>query len=174
MNALDVVVIGAAAVLSIRGLFRGFIREAFAVIAWIGGLALAFLYAGELAPTVAEMIGVDRPFDRAIAGVAIFLGIYVALQLVGWILHRIAHAIFLGPVDRLAGLLLGATKGLVLCGLAMWLAVLRLGPSVRQRIEAAPLAATVLRSAEDVVAELAPPTEAHPRETKAEKGEKAP
>jgi membrane protein required for colicin V production len=157
MSSLDAIIVVIAFATGIRGLFRGFIREAFAVIAWVGGLVLALLYSAELAPVVADRVGVGPPVDRAIAGLGIFLVAYVGLQLVGWILHRIAHAIFLGPLDRVAGLLLGALKGLVFCGLALWLASARFGQSVNQRVEASPLAATLLEAAREVVDELAPP-----------------
>ena len=166
MSGLDVIICAVVGVLGVRGLFRGFVREAFAVLAWAGGLAISFLYAAELAPYVARELDVGPPFDRAIAGVAIFLGAYVVIQLVGWILHRLVHAIFLGPVDRVAGLLLGAAKGAVLCGLFLWIAALRFGPEVRERVADSPIAAAVLQTTEGVIAELSPPPEEKPKETK--------
>ncbi len=162
MSSLDIVVLAIVGVLGVRGLFRGFIREAFAVVAWVGGIALSFLFAAELAPVVADTIGVGPPFDRAIAGTGIFLAVYVVVEIVARILRRIAHAIFLGPVDRMAGLVLGAAKGAVLCGLALWLAVQRFGPETRARIEASPVAATVLRATEEALAEISPPAAEKP------------
>ena len=168
MSTLDIVVLAIAGVLGVRGLFRGFIREAFAVVAWVGGIALAFLFAAELAPVVADAIGVGPPFDRAIAGTGIFLAVYVVVEIVARILRRIAHAIFLGPVDRVAGLALGATKGAVLCGLGFWLAVQRFGPETRTRIESSPVAATMLRTTEEAVAEVSPPASEKPAPKKQE------
>ncbi|MGH7803759.1 MAG: CvpA family protein, partial [Candidatus Binatia bacterium] len=170
VSGLDIVVLAIVAVLGLRGLFRGFIREAFAVVAWVGGILLSFLFAKELAPVVADAIGVSAPFDRAIAGVAIFLGVYVVVEIVARILRRIAHAIFLGPVDRVAGLLLGAAKAALLCGLAFWLAVQRFGPETRARIEASPVAAAVLQTTEQALAEISPPPEpkTEPKKPKAD------
>jgi uncharacterized membrane protein required for colicin V production len=52
--------------------------------------------------------------------VLIFFVVYFAFNLVGWLLHRSASLMFLGGINRIGGILVGAGKGAVFAGLALF------------------------------------------------------
>lgn len=150
MSPIDVVVLAVLALTAVRGFFRGFLREAFAVIAWAGGLVVAVSSTGAVAPSVEQALGVEPPLAKVLTGIGLFVGIYVVSQLTGWLLHRAARAAFLGPVDRVAGLTLGFAKGALLCGIVLLgVASQRFVPSWRPLVESAPVAGVVLEIARE-------------------------
>jgi len=150
VTPVDVVVVAVLALAALRGFFRGFLREAFSVIAWAGGLVVAVTTTGILSPSFEQALGVESAVAGLLAGIALFVGFYVAAQATGWLLHRAARAAFLGPVDRVAGLTLGTGKGALLCGIVLLgLASQRFVPSVAASVEAAPVAGIVLEVARE-------------------------
>ncbi|HEX2386374.1 MAG TPA: CvpA family protein, partial [Candidatus Binatia bacterium] len=52
--------------------------------------------------------------------VLIFFVVYFGFNLIGWVLHRSASLMFLGGINRVGGILVGAGKGAVLAGLALF------------------------------------------------------
>lgn len=163
MTLLDGAIVAIVAIAALRGFFRGFVREAFAVLAWIAGAVVAFAGVDRLREPVGSLLGVGAPVDAIVTGTVLFLAAYVAVRLTGWILHRIVRAVLLGPVDRVAGVALGGAKGAALCALVLWIAAAqRLAPSVVAPIEAAPLAGVLLevaRETRDAIATAMPPAD---------------
>lgn len=150
MSPIDVAVVAVIALTALRGFFRGFLREAFSVIAWAGGLVVAVTSTGTLSPSLQRSLGAEPAVASLLSGIALFVGFYVAAQLTGWVLHRAARAAFLGPVDRVAGLTLGSGKGALLCGIVLLgLASQRFVPSFAASVEAAPIAGVVLEVARE-------------------------
>ena len=113
MNGADYLIIGVLAFSMLLGLFRGFVREAIGVIAWLGGLWLAWRYA----PLVEPLLGgtIDSPPASTWAARAI---IVVAILILGWIVagvlsYLLQHSALSVMVDRLLGLLFGLVRGAV-------------------------------------------------------------
>jgi membrane protein required for colicin V production len=109
VSRIDVVLAVVLALFALRGFWRGFSREIFALIGLVGGLAVAGASYADAAmmlpPQVPEIV---RP---AAAFLAIFLGVALAAKLAGMALHRLLGLTLLSPLDRVAGILLGAVKG---------------------------------------------------------------
>lgn len=117
MNRIDLVLAIVLALFALRGLQRGFSREFFAVVGLVGGAALAAgtnVEAAQMLPPSVPDIG--RP---VVAFVAVFAAVALAAKLAGVLVHRALGAIALSPVDRVAGALFGAAKGVVLVGLGL-------------------------------------------------------
>jgi membrane protein required for colicin V production len=122
MNGADYLIIGVLAFSSLLGLFRGFLREAIGVIAWLGGLWLAWRYA----PLVEPLLGgaLDNPPVSTWAARAI---IVVAVLIIGWLVasvlgYLLRHSSLSIMVDRFLGLIFGFIRGAVVIAAVVMLA----------------------------------------------------
>jgi membrane protein required for colicin V production len=122
MNGADYLIIGVLAFSMLLGLFRGFVREAIGVIAWLGGLWLAWRYA----PLVEPLLGgaLDDPPASTWAARAVIL---VAVLILGWIVasilgYLLQHSALSVSVDRLLGLAFGTLRGAVVIAAIVMLA----------------------------------------------------
>jgi membrane protein required for colicin V production len=113
MNGADLLILGVLLLSMLLGLIRGFVREAIGVIAWLGGLWLAWRYAHVVEPLLAGRVG-DPPVSTWAARTLIVLGVLV----IGWILagilgYMLRHSGLSIMVDRLLGLVTGFVRGAV-------------------------------------------------------------
>ena len=113
MNGADYLILGVLFLTMLLGFIRGFVREAIGVIAWLGGLWLAWRYAPLVEPLLAGRVG-DPPVSTWAARTLIVLGVLV----VGWILagilgYMLRHSGLSIMVDRLLGLVTGFVRGAV-------------------------------------------------------------
>jgi len=113
MNGADYLIIVVLAFSALLGMIRGFVREAIAVIAWLGGMWLAWRYA----PLVEPLLGgtIDHPPASTWAARAIIL---IAVLIVGWIVagiltYLLQHSALSVMVDRMLGLAFGLIRGAV-------------------------------------------------------------
>ncbi|ACT59633.1 CvpA family protein [Hirschia baltica] len=116
ITAFDVIVVAIIVVSAIMSLSRGLVREASSILSFIaGGIAALFLvkFFGE--PARALVPG-DWPKVTAdiILGVIGFVGVYIAA---GWFGSQLAKLIHtspqIGSLDRIAGAIFGAARGML-------------------------------------------------------------
>ena len=102
--------------LAVKGVIRGFFREAFGLGALVAGVA-ASVWLGErlAAEVVSRWIGIPLG-ARVAAHAVLFLGPYLGFQAVGFLLHKLGRAVLLGGADRLVGGLFGTLTGVVAAG----------------------------------------------------------
>jgi membrane protein required for colicin V production len=121
MNPLDWLLALLLTYSILRAVFRGFVREAFA----LGGLIVGFLTAcwgyQSLASHLRNLI-TSPPLAQFLAFVLIALGVMAVATLLGHLVRRTASAVGLGFFDRLLGALFGLVRGAILAG-AMLLAI---------------------------------------------------
>lgn len=119
MNRIDVVLAVLLGLFALRGLFRGFARELFALLGLIGGVALAVGMYAEVAEMLPPAVPRDlRPF---VAFVVLFGAVVLAARLLGALVHYLLGIVWLSPADRVAGALFGAAKGAALVGCVVML-----------------------------------------------------
>jgi membrane protein required for colicin V production len=113
MNAADYLIVGVLAASMLLGMVRGFVREAIGLLAWLGGLWLAWRYAPQLEPYLGGMVG-DRSVSTWAARVLILLSILVFSWLIAAALgYFLRHSALSVLVDRLLGLVFGTVRGAV-------------------------------------------------------------
>jgi membrane protein required for colicin V production len=141
-----VLILGAFAA---KGAWRGFFREACGLGALISGLAASFALGQNLGRILANQWDLAPPVAGTVAHALLFLGPYVTLQAVGFGLHRLGRALFLGTLDRVAGLALGVAAGTVLAGggLALLAQTARGAAWLEGSVLAAPITAAFLGAA---------------------------
>jgi len=113
MNGADYLILGVLFLSMLLGFIRGFVREAIGVIAWLGGLWLAWRYAPMVEPLLAGRVG-DPPVSTWAARSLIVL----AVVIVGWIVagllsYMLRHSGLSIMLDRLLGLTTGFVRGAV-------------------------------------------------------------
>lgn len=127
LRTLDVVAAAVLALAALRGLWIGAVREAFS----LAGLATAVLVVRAWREPAARWLDAHGPFEMTelaagiLAALVLGLASLVAVAVVGRVVRRGVRGAGLGLLDRLAGLLLGATEGaVVVAALVVGLAAL--------------------------------------------------
>jgi uncharacterized membrane protein required for colicin V production len=111
---------------AILGAVRGFIRQAFGLFGFVGGILLARL----VAPAFGEAFGKDLHLAPAIATAALAFILFIAAEVVAHLLGRVVHQQLGGGVagglNRVGGSWIGGGKGvLVVWALASLVALVR-------------------------------------------------
>jgi membrane protein required for colicin V production len=119
MTTLDLVLVVVLAAFAVRGFFRGFVRETAGLAALLAALAGTALYAGPLSKEILSRGWAQAELALVAAGAITFVAIYLAVTLVGWLVDRMARALFLGPVVRATGVVFAIVKGAALLGFAL-------------------------------------------------------
>ena len=118
MNWLDLALMVSMATGALMGMWVGFIRGAFA----IAGLLLGIVLVSNFRETAVGLLTDYVPNETLTAalGYAVTIGIAVAAMVIGAaIVRTIAYRLFLGWVDRLAGLAVGLTGAAVISATAV-------------------------------------------------------
>lgn len=118
LNMLDAVFLLVAGLFVLRGLFRGFVEEATGLVGVIGGFILANRHHGDAAPHVAKVVD-DPGWANVLAYAGVFLGVLVAVAVLARILRKLLVITFAGWLDHLAGGIMGAAKGLLICSILL-------------------------------------------------------
>jgi membrane protein required for colicin V production len=121
VNQVDALLLVLLTPFALLGYWRGFCREILGLAGLLGGAVAAAAGGAEVARFLVGR-GVPLALAHPAAFAVIFLGIATAANLAGIALDRFVRAIFLGGVNRLAGVAFGAVKGAALIGLALVLA----------------------------------------------------
>ncbi len=115
MSWVDLIIVVLVALSALRGFAEGAIRQ----ILGLAGLAGGFLIGTAIAPSLSTHI--THAHWRPILALGIILAMSVigsALGgLLGSVVAKFAHAFMLGPIDRVAGVVVGGVVALVLCWL---------------------------------------------------------
>ncbi len=120
MNAVDIVLVVVLALCALRGYWRGFFRELFGLL----GLAVGGLAAVRLTPQGVELLAqyltLPAPIMTGVAFAAIFVICHTGLSIVGLLFDRLAKAIFLSGINRVAGAVFATGKGAVVIALVLF------------------------------------------------------
>jgi len=116
LTAWDWVVALIVASSVVFGVWRGLVRTAAGLLAWVGAFILAPLGATLLAPVLGSVPG------WVLLAIA-FLLAFIAIQLTGAVLARLVQGVGLGGVDRLLGAGLGCVRALAIVALIATAAV---------------------------------------------------
>jgi len=99
--------------LAVWGAFRGLLRQIFGVIGFVGGIALARLFAASFGDAFGKDLGLPPEVATAAMAIAIFLAAEIAAKLLGGFLHKRMTGGFTGAVERGGGFAVGAAKGIL-------------------------------------------------------------
>lgn len=119
MNALDIVILVPLAWGLFIGYRKGFVKQISGLIFLLAGIWLAVKYAGDLSPWF--------KFAGEVGGVVAFVSILICAVILGFLislfLTKLLEKLTLGPLNKMAGALLGLIKYGVLLSLVFKLMV---------------------------------------------------
>lgn len=113
MNPFDIAIIAIISFCTIRGIFRGIIKEASSIIGVIAGLWAAITYYPALSANLhrfADFFSNDD-YINIVSFLIIFGSIFAAVSALGILLKYLLKIVFLGWVDKLCGACFGFVKG---------------------------------------------------------------
>ena len=122
MNLLDIVIIALCLGFAVYGIVQGVVRQLFS---WTG-LLLGHVVGVKYYETAQERFQFDFPHGEIVAYLLIFLGIYLAIRLVGLLIERWVRGSELSGTDRAAGMLAGFVKGALFSVLIVFVLVILL------------------------------------------------
>ena len=113
MTTLDYVVIGIVTVSLLLGLWRGVVGELVALAAWGIGIFAGIEHGGAAGQAI--FAGITDPTMRLLAGCAtVFVGVLLAMSLIGMVVRSMVKALGLTLSDRLLGALFGFVRGMLM------------------------------------------------------------
>lgn len=134
-NGLDVAIVLIVLFMTWRGAFRGFFKEIFGLLGWVGGGLGGAIFYTDVAPAIAERWTLPIAIAEALGGLGIFLVTLLVCRFIGWALSRLTERYIREGLDMTAGVLLGFAKGIALCGVILLVFATRRGaPLISERI----------------------------------------
>lgn len=109
----DLVLLGLVALSVVVGLWRGFIKEVFALAVWVFAFLAAFHFSGMVADRLETWVAVPSA-QQGLAFAGIFLLVLIVGGLITWLISRLVEATGLSGTDRVFGAVFGAARALIL------------------------------------------------------------
>lgn len=111
INIFDLVVIALITVLGLKGLFRGFTKEFFALVGIVGGVFIASRLSKDVGAMVNNLIPMDNENTILLSGFVVTLVIvWIIAYVAGTALAKVFKMSGLGIFDRILGFAFGAGK----------------------------------------------------------------
>ena len=109
MNSLDLVLLALTALSVGLGLWRGVIRESFAVLAWLAGFPIASHFAPDVRRFL-DLTDTSPALSYMLAWILVFMAVWLVCQGVAMLLSGALSLVGLGIVNRLLGAAFGLTR----------------------------------------------------------------
>jgi membrane protein required for colicin V production len=155
MNGLDYAIIAVIGLGTIYGLARGALRMLTSLLSLIGGLYAASLYHSEAASLANQQLGVGSATGRIIGYIAVFVLVFLAIEVLGNMIIRLIQLVRMGWIDRLIGGVTGAAVATVALGFTI-MAMMVLLPARAEILKDSRLAPDLL-AWNDALLERIPP-----------------
>ena len=124
MTGFDIAVIVVVLLSALLGLWRGVIREVFALAAWIAAIVCMFLFGSRVAQMLPMLqLSAETAWLRSLAGYAlVFVGVFLLLSVIGFAFSKLVKAVGLSFVDRALGMVFGVLRGVLIVVLVVKIA----------------------------------------------------
>lgn len=130
MTALDIIILVFVAVGLATGLYKGFISQLGSIAAIVLGIIACRLWGDVAVGVVSGWLDPSPEYSSwtvygvtIIGYVLLFVVVYLAVIVLARLLHRLSHVMLMGPIDHIAGALLGIFKWVLLLSVLvnLWL-----------------------------------------------------
>ncbi|TAG00042.1 MAG: CvpA family protein [Betaproteobacteria bacterium] len=121
MTAFDYVILALVTVSAAIGVWRGVIREVFALGAWVVAIVCMVLF-GQTVAAALPLSG-QAPWLQSLAGYAtVFIVVFVSLSVLGFLFTKMVRAVGLSFIDRALGMMFGMVRGALIAVLLVLVA----------------------------------------------------
>ncbi|MGX2040332.1 CvpA family protein [Methylocaldum sp. MU1018] len=118
---VDYCIVGIIGLSALIGLLRGLIREVFSLCAWITAAWIGMRFSRDFSVYFDSLIPV--PSARMAASfAALFFASLILASLIGFVLHKLVQSTGLTGTDRLAGMVFGVGRGMIVVAVLVLLA----------------------------------------------------
>lgn len=121
MTAVDIVLLLMVIAGAFSGYRQGFLMTLFSLAALFLGVIGAFKLLGYAIVLLSSNFNIDKTILPYVAFAVVFIGILIAVNLLGRILKASIDQTFLGWVDKAAGSALGVLRSVFLLSVALWI-----------------------------------------------------
>ena len=115
MNAIDIVCLVIILFLMLLGLWHGFFRGIFRLIAWAAGIVGAYFASDYLANFISNTLQASAFSTKLVCMCIGFLAPFLLFLFVGHFLQHITEGTTVGKADRILGGIFGVIKALLIC-----------------------------------------------------------
>ena len=121
MNYLDIIIGIILILFAIGGLKNGIIREAFSLVAFLGGIYGAMKLSDMVGVWLSKMIDVSQEWMSVISFIIVFIALALLINWLGKMLANLIESLSLGFIDKIGGAVFGIAKGFLLVGVLILL-----------------------------------------------------
>ncbi len=114
MNFLDIILAVPIVLLAFGGYKHGLIKEVASLVALILGIYFAIYFSDVVASYLLEYFDINHRYVFIVAFILTFIGVVLAVSLIGRMLDKIASLAALGFINKFLGLIFGFLKGIVI------------------------------------------------------------
>jgi membrane protein required for colicin V production len=118
---IDVVIISLIALSAILSLFRGFVKEALALVTWLVALWVSMAFYEEFAQWLSQWIAVPSA-QKATAFVILFVCVLLLGAIVNYLAGKLVDKTGLTGTDKMLGVVFGVARGAVIVAILVLLA----------------------------------------------------
>lgn len=120
MTVVDIVILIVIVISLLLGLWRGLVKEAFSLLAWVAAVSIAAVFGSSLADLMVNVLE-NATVRRVLASAILFVAVMFIGTLLGNFMSRLSTAIGLKGVDKALGSLFGILRGLIIVLLVLFL-----------------------------------------------------
>lgn len=120
MTVADISILIVIAISMLLGLWRGLVKEAFSLLAWVAAVFVAGFFSAPLADLMTNVLE-NATVRRVLASAILFILVMFAGTLLGNFMSKLSTAIGLKGVDRVLGSLFGVLRGMIIVLLVLFL-----------------------------------------------------
>ena len=113
MNPFDIFIIIVLGYSTIRGLFRGLVKEVSSIIGVLGGFYAAYSYYPMVAKLFSRLI-IDSSHLNILSFLIIFCSVLIIISILGVVIKYLLNVAFFGWADRICGVGFGLIKGVLI------------------------------------------------------------
>lgn len=114
MGIIDTVIIILLLLLFLLGLYKGFIKQAFSIIAWFLAVLVPFLFSSKITELFGDKLPETAIGTNSLVFVCLFVITFIIVKIIGHNLGKSVQKGALGWIDRFLGGIWGLAKGLLI------------------------------------------------------------
>lgn len=134
MSGVDIAILVTLGVFTLKGLFRGVVKELCSLVGIAAGSLLAFRLHPPLADWLVDLFDLPPQVCVIAAFLALFLVTVSFFTALGYLLSRSISALLLGGLNQVVGGCFGLVQGVILLSVVLFAASLRPMPGSLQQV----------------------------------------